>query len=273
MVPGIIPRITTGTKRTLVANKHLGQHWLNDQTILSSMLEEASVQPGDKILEIGPGQGSLTRLLLKQGAVVIAVELDDDLVGKLKITFSDDPNLQLISGDILDFDLREMGDNYKVIANIPYYLTGKLIRKLLETTSPPLCMVLLVQKEVAERLAALQGKMSILGVVSQYYADVSLGQIAKAELFTPPPKVDSQVVILSPRKAPSLKDAELFRIVKIGFSSKRKKLANNLSAGLDVDKKQIVSVLQDSGLHESIRAQELTIKDWLLLQSKLEGRI
>ena len=254
-----------------MANKNLGQHWLNDQTILQSMIKAAGVGPEDEVLEIGPGQGSLTLLLLKHGAKVIAVELDSELVGKLQAELADNPQLELVQGDILDFDLRQMGPKYKVIANIPYYLTGKLLRKLLEATSPPSSIVLLVQKEVAERITARPGQMSILAVVAQYYSDVSLGLVVKAELFSPAPKVDSQVVILQPKRTARSEDSKLFRLVKIGFSARRKKLANNLSAGLVFDKVEAKTALQTCGLDELIRAQELGVEDWLCLEESLNG--
>jgi 16S rRNA (adenine1518-N6/adenine1519-N6)-dimethyltransferase len=247
-----------------IPNKKLGQHWLTDELSLHSMLVAASVQPEDAVLEIGPGLGSLTTLLVDSADKVIAVEFDEELARGLAKRVPAD-NLQVVRQDILRFDLTALPVDYKVVANIPYYLTSKLVRVLSESTNPPAVAALLVQKEVAERLAAQPGQLSILGVTSQYFWEVSLDIVVKAELFTPPPKVDSQIVVLRRRTTPLFPDVdsrEFFRIVKAGFGEKRKTLLNSLSSGLHLDKTEVSNWLESAGINPQLRAQALMLEDW-----------
>jgi len=241
-------------------NKNLGQHWLYDETVLEAVADSAQVESGDCVLEIGPGLGTLTKILLSKGATVIAVEKDEALASRFEKTQS----LTVVEGDILQFDLTGLPAGYKVAANIPYYLTSPLIRKLLESENKPAAIGLLIQKEVAERIVAKPGAMSILGVSVQYYADVSLGAVVPADLFDPPPKVDSQIISITPNNQPSFRanPEKLFRLVKAGFGEKRKKLQNSLSGGLQLDKEITRKLLDKAGLDSSIRAQELSIYDW-----------
>ncbi|MBX4188757.1 16S rRNA (adenine(1518)-N(6)/adenine(1519)-N(6))-dimethyltransferase RsmA, partial [Candidatus Saccharibacteria bacterium] len=209
------------------AKKSLGQHWLKDEPTLISVCESADIGKNDTVLEIGPGQGDLTRQLVKRAGRVIAVELDDQLARALpkQITAQ---NLEVIRQDILKFDLTTLPAVYKVVANIPYYLTSNLLRTLSESNNPPQGIALLVQKEVAERVAAGPGQMSVLSVSVQLYYQAKLGPIVPAELFQPPPKIDSQVIILQLRPEPLFKDLDaklFFRIVKAGFAGRRKKLS------------------------------------------------
>lgn len=247
-----------------IPKKSLGQHWLNDPASLHAMLLAADVQPEDTVLEIGPGPGSLTSLLVDSANQVIAVEFDEELArGLAKLVPAD--NLRVVRQDILRFDLTTMAPEYKVVANIPYYLTSKLVRVLSESANPPSVAALLVQKEVAERLAARPGQLSILGVTSQYYWEVSLDLVVAAELFTPPPKVDSQIVVLRRRAAPLFPDVDtrqFFRIVKAGFGEKRKTLLNSLSAGLHLDKTAVREWLSGAGIDPQLRAQALSLDDW-----------
>ena len=206
--------------------KSLGQHWLNDEVTLNEIAATAEVGPDDIVLEIGPGLGSLTKILVGQARRVVAVELDEklakDLADRLPVS-----NLEIVSADILKFDLTSLPPDYKVVANIPYYLTSNLIRTLSESSNPPLVMVLLVQKEVAERIAAGPGQMSLLSVSVQLYYEPRLGLKVRAELFDPPPKVDSQVVLLTRRQLPLFPDLDtklFFKLVKAGFSERRTKL-------------------------------------------------
>src|SRR6056297_406941 len=149
--------------------KELGQHWLRDDSVLQAIVEAGSVSQNDQILEVGPGEGTLTLKLLETGATVLALEFDTDLIPQLKIRFSNCKNFAISSGDIRKFDYSTMQKDYKVIANIPYYLTSNLVRALSETDNPPSVAVLLIQKEVAERLCADPGQMSILSVTAQFY--------------------------------------------------------------------------------------------------------
>jgi 16S rRNA (adenine1518-N6/adenine1519-N6)-dimethyltransferase len=256
----------------IFAKKSLGQHWLRDSTSLESIVAAADVSKHDTVLEIGPGLGTLTKHLVKAAHKVVAVEFDEVLAGRLASEVSAN-NLIVRHQDILRFDLGELPTKYKVVANIPYYLTGHLMRMFTETNTPPDVMVLLVQKEVAERLAAKSGQMSISAVAAQLIYQVSLGKIIKAELFTPAPKVDSQVVIFKKRTKPLFKDLvqrNYMRIVKAGFISPRKKLRSSLSAGLAVSKEEADGLLKKAKINGDLRAQNLDLKDWhklyLLLQ-------
>ncbi len=248
-------------------NKSLGQHWLRDRVALSHIADCAELMTDDTVLEIGPGLGTLTSELLRQVGRVVAVEFDSELARKLPSQFPG-KNLQVIQSDILEFDLSTMPSGYKVVANVPYYITSKIVKMLMTSDNKPSVTVLLVQKEVAERLAAKPGKMSILAVSAQLFADVSLGEVIGAELFTPPPKVDSQVVILKTRQTPFLTDvneADFFRIVKAGFSAKRKKLRSSLSGGLKLSKPEVETILNQAGISPDDRAETLDLDAWVRL--------
>lgn len=248
----------------VMANKLLGQHWLNDQISLEAIAEAAQITPTDTVLEIGPGLGSLTKHLVAQAKSVIAVELDPHLFEKLPARVQA-KNLEVIRADILRFDLSALPAGYKVVANIPYYLTSNLLRVLSESTNPPKLMVLLVQKEVAQRVAAAPGQMSMLSVSVQLYYRAELSLLVPAKLFTPPPKVDSQVVILTRHQKPlfdSLDSKKIFRIVKAGFSGRRKMLRSSLSAGLQISKPEADKLLVNAGIDGNLRAQSLSLQDW-----------
>jgi 16S rRNA (adenine1518-N6/adenine1519-N6)-dimethyltransferase len=245
--------------------KSLGQHWLNDTTVLQSIADAADIQPSDTVLEIGPGPGTLTKILVQQAQEVVAVELDEKLALALP-SWVPVANLRVVVQSILEFDLTSLPPVYKLVANIPYYLTSNLIRVLSESSNPPAIAVLLIQKEVAERVVSVPGNMSILSVSAQYYWDVSVGPLVGAEMFTPRPKVDSQVLILRARTAPLYDDvtdpSQFFRIVKAGFSGKRKTLLNSLSAGLALPKDQTRSLLEEAGVDPGLRAQTLSLDEW-----------
>lgn len=218
----------------------------------------------DTVFEIGPGLGTLTSELLRRAGNVIAVEFDPALARKLPGQFPG-KNLKVVNEDILQFDLSRLPAGYKVVANVPYYITSKIVQKLMTAANKPSITVLLVQKEVAERIAAQPGDMSILAISAQVYAEASLGDIVPAELFTPPPKVDSQVVILKSRGQPLVDPADekaFFRVVKAGFSAKRKKLRSSLAGGLGISKQEAESLLQKAGISPDARAEDLAIKDW-----------
>lgn len=248
----------------ILANKKLGQHWLKDEAVLAAICESAGLKPTDIVLEIGPGLGDLTRQLVKRAGQVIAVEVDQELAIALTKQVNAD-NLEIINADILRYDLTGLPPDYKVVANIPYYLTSNLIRILSESPNPPLVMVLLVQKEVAQRLAAAPGRMSLLSLSAQLYYQPKLGPVVAAKLFEPPPKVDSQLIILSRRDKPLFAGLDIpiyFRIVKAGFAGRRKKLRSSLAAGLQISKTEADELLSRSGIDGDRRAQELSLQDW-----------
>lgn len=244
--------------------KSLGQHWLYDEVSLQAMCNAAGVGPNDTVLEIGPGLGTLTELLVERAERVIAVEFDKALADELPVRVPSD-NLEIVSQDILQFDFTSLPPDYKVVANIPYYLTSNLIRVLSETTNQPSAAVLLVQKEVAERVVARAGDMSVLSVTAQFYWDTSLGMIVPADLFTPPPKVDSQILILqrpTQLKYPDVDPKAFFRLVKAGFGERRKKLRSSLAGGLHMSKPEVETLLEKAGIDPNLRAQALSLDDW-----------
>ncbi len=248
-------------------NKSLGQHWLRDRDVLAHIADCAELSRDDIVLEIGPGLGTLTSELLRKSGKVIAVEFDAELARKLPDQFPG-TNLEVINSDILKFDLNSLPLNYKVVANVPYYITSKIVQTLMTSENKPSMTVLLVQKEVAQRLAAKPGDMSILAISAQVFADVYLGDIVKAKMFTPPPKVDSQVIIMKTRQDTifeNINEADFFRIVKAGFSAKRKKLRSSLSGGLNVSKTEAELILGQANISPDSRAESLSIDDWVRL--------
>ncbi len=248
-------------------NKNLGQHWLKDQAILNQIVGYGDIQPTDTVLEIGPGPGYLTQLLVALAQHVVAVELDENLAIELikRVTFA---NLTIEHQDIVRYNFSQLPAGYKIVANIPYYITSKVIRLLSETTNQPSRAVLLVQREVAERVAAQPGSMSLLSISAQYYWDVNIGIKVPAKFFIPPPKVDSQVLILTKRPKPLFGEIDTklyFHIVRAGFSQRRKTLLNSLSGGLRVDKKTINEQCAAAGIDPHRRAQTLSLTEWFAL--------
>lgn len=235
--------------------------------MLASIADEAGITPEDTVLEIGPGLGTLTSELLSRAKNVIAIELDEDLARKLPGQFPG-KNLEVVNQDVLTYDLTQLPKDYTVVANVPYYITSKIVQMLLSAQNKPRTIALLVQKEVAERLAAKPGDMSILAVSAQVFAEVSLGDVVPAEYFTPPPKVDSQVVILHVRPKSLLEDVDeraFFRIVRAGFSAKRKKLRSSLAGGLGISKDEVLRLLETANIDPDMRAEALEVDQWLRL--------
>jgi 16S rRNA (adenine1518-N6/adenine1519-N6)-dimethyltransferase len=256
------------------ARKSLGQHWLLDKDSLRSVCLAADLSSTDTVLEIGPGIGSLTELLARQVKKVVAVELDEKLASELLERISAN-NVEVISQDILEFDLTTMPRGYKLVANIPYYLTSHLLQVLSESANPPVLAVLLIQKEVAERVTAKPGDMSLLSVSTQLYWEVSSGWVIPAKLFTPPPKVDSQILILQRRPTAPFGDINLkdyLRIVKAGFAGRRKMLLNSLSGGLKRSKIETVDLLRAADISPNVRAQNLSLDDWYRIYKAVYGR-
>ena len=244
--------------------KSLGQHWLKDPEILADIAEAAELTGDDVVLEIGPGLGTLTSRLLARANSVTAVEFDTDLARKLPGQFPG-KKLAVVNQDILQFDLNQLPKSYKVVANVPYYITSKIVEKLMTAENKPSIAVLLVQKEVAERIAAEAGNMSVLSVSVQIFAEAELDIEVPKQFFTPPPKVDSQVVVLRTRNNPLIApedQKDFFRIVKAGFSAKRKKLRSSLSGGLGIDKSAVEELLKNTGISPDARAEDLAIEDW-----------
>lgn len=252
--------------------KSLGQNFLRDMDVLEKIIRSANLKSDYFIIEVGPGQGVLTEKLAKYARKVLAIELDGALANKLNKQYKDSKKIEIISADILKINLPKIiqqnnFQKYKVIANIPYYITSPIIQLFLETEFPPSEMILMVQKEVAERICARPGQMSILSTSVQYYAKPELLFYVDKKSFFPIPKVDSAVIKISKineQRAIINKEStkHFFRIVKAGFSAKRKTLVNNLSSSLQIDKKEITEKLKKVGINPTQRAQELSVETW-----------
>lgn len=259
------------------AKKSLGQNFLKDSSVIERILAVAEVVSGDKIFEIGPGTGVLTEALAKRGGQVMAIELDHELVERLNKHFEESAGVSILEGSILGVNLAATLAHasyelhgYKVVANIPYYITAPIIRTLLSLERQPKSLTLMVQKEVAERLTAKPGAMSLLSLMAQYYSDASLAFLVPKEAFDPVPKVDSAVVHLAAKRTfdPET-DRKFFRIARAGFAARRKTLANNLSSSLKLEKEKIEAILEQAGLRKDIRAQALSVVDWQKLEQAL----
>lgn len=236
-----------------MVNKSLGQHWLKNREILDEIAAEAG--EGELCVEIGPGLGTLTSSLLKRFNKVLAVEFDQKLAENLPKSFPG-KNLEVVNEDFLKFDLEKIEQPYAVAGNIPYYITSPIIEKVLTAKNRPTKVVLLIQKEVAERIA--DKKETVLSLFVKNRAEIKLGPVVKKDEFTPPPKVDSQVIILEP-KEPQISD-EVFKIIKLGFVAPRKKLIHNLSHLKSKD--ELEKIFEKLHIDKSVRPADLHLKDY-----------
>lgn len=268
--------------------KSLGQNLLIDGSHLARIADAANLDPSDTVLEIGPGLGALTHHLAQRAGRVIAVELDQRFIPILREQFAGQPRVSFVHGDILALnpaDLvranapRNAGSDpdaqpYKVVANLPYYITSAVIRRLLETGRPPAMAVLLVQREVAQRIAAQPGGMSLLAVSVQFYARPQVLHTVPAGAFLPRPKVDSALLRLDLRPQPAVPDvdpAHFFRLARAGFGQRRKQLRNSLSAGLSSPKEDANRWLRAASIDPSRRAETLSLQEWGNLARTVPG--
>jgi 16S rRNA (adenine1518-N6/adenine1519-N6)-dimethyltransferase len=259
--------------------RSLGQNFLIDSGHLDRIVAAAELQPTDTVLEIGPGVGTLTRRLAAQAGCVVAVELDNRLIELLRADFADQPHVHIVHGDILQLDPPALlaadlpadlpsgtnGLRYKTVANLPYYITSAALRHLLEASPPPTLAVVMVQKEVAERICAGVGDLSLLAVSVQFYAMPRIVQRVPAGAFYPAPNVDSAVVRLDVRPQPAVtavSPATFFQVVRAGFGQKRKQLVNSLGAGLALPKAAVQSALESAHIDPRRRAETLTLEEW-----------
>jgi len=248
--------------------RYLGQHFLNNPQIIEQIIESSNIKSDEAVLEIGPGQGVLTEKLCEKSAQVIAIELDQKLRENLEKKFQNQKNLKIIFDDILKINLPQILrenkiSNYKLIANIPYYITSKIIRLFLETEIQPMEIILMIQKEVAQRIVARPGQMSKLSAAVGYFAQAEILFDVERENFNPPPEVDSSVIrIFDIKKADSEESQKYFQIVRAGFCSRRKTLANNLANSFHLNKKEAAEKLEELGFTKNSRAQELSVADW-----------
>jgi len=255
--------------------KRLGQHFLVDEGVLDRILSAAGLSPGDIVIEVGPGLGILTEALAKLGARVIAVELDAKLVALLRKRLAGFPDVKIVHADILKVTPRQLlQDNlpasdfvpsYKVIANLPYYITSPVLSHFLEAQPHPSKMVVMVQKEVGEAIAAAPGKMRLLSVKAQFYGQPAIISYVPAASFYPPPKVDSVILRLDIYSQPPIEVSDVagfFDIVMHGFRSPRKQLRNSLAHSLEMPPSQVASLLEKAGIETKRRAETLSLEEW-----------
>ena len=264
--------------------KRLGQNFLIDKSVVKKVIKTASPQSKDFVLEIGPGLGALTKELAKLPVYVLAVEKDQKLCQILKQTLKNYKNIEIINGDVLKFEIIKLFKNlkatlrgvrfasrkiknYKVVSNLPFYITAPVIRKFLESPSPPEKMVLIIQKEMAQRICASPPDMSILAVSVQFYAKPEIISYVSKKSFRPQPKVDGAIIKITPKNKTETRVSAVnfFKVVKAGFSHPRKQLANNLAKELKLNKKELSSLLLQNNIQPSQRAETLFIDDWIKL--------
>ncbi len=256
----------------LRADKKLGQNFLHDPFALIAITEAAAIRPTDIILEIGPGLGSLTRYLAAAARQVVAVELDADLIPPLEAVTQYYENIRIIQGDILKISPNELikEPDYLVVANIPYYITSAIIRHLLENKNKPRRIVLTIQKEVATRICAEPGSMSLLALSVQVYGKPRISKHIPANAFFPSPRVDSTILCIDIYPSPKIQSELLeifFKLIKAGFSQKRKTLRNSLSSGLHINANEAASLLKKANIDPMRRAETLSIEEWKTLCS------
>ena len=257
--------------------KRLGQVFLKNQDIVQKIIQAAEIESKDQILEIGPGKGVLTESLLQTGAKIFAIEKDRELVKFLEKRFKNKLNLKIIQADIRNFlqntEYTILNTGYKVIGNIPYYLTSHLLRILLENPIRPFLIVLMIQKEVAERITAQLPKMNLLSVSVQFYAKPEIICYVSKTAFQPKPKVDSAVIKIIPintnENTDEIQIKTFFNVVKAGFKQPRKLLLNNIYNNLNIEKDKIKEIFEQLDIPINTRSQNLSVQNWISLAQKL----
>jgi 16S rRNA (adenine1518-N6/adenine1519-N6)-dimethyltransferase len=269
----------------LTPHKELGQNFLVDRGVLAHILAAAEIRATDTVLEIGPGLGTLTQALAEHAQRVVAVEVDRQLVAILHDRLQEFPNVRVVAGDILALEIAGLlgaepaggpaGHAYKVVANIPYNITSAVLRHLLEASLRPQLIVLMVQKEVAQRITARPGDMSLLAVSVQFYGRPRLVHRVPAGAFYPVPKVDSAIIRIDPHPELPLTPeqvAPFFAVVRAGFGQRRKQLRNSLLHGTGLPAEAIVRALAQAGVDGERRAQTLSVEEWVTLYRALSAR-
>lgn len=253
----------------LRARKRLGQHFLTDQTAVTRILEAAQLSRDDVVVEIGPGPGVLTPGLCERAGRVIAVELDEGLIPALRTATAGYDNLEIRQGNVLDLDLAGLPRPYKVVANLPYYVTSPVIRMFLESPAPPRDLTVTIQKEVAERIVAKPPRLSVLAVSVQLYGSPVIVEVVPRTAFWPVPEVDSAVLRVSGVRERTaalldgLAETDFFTIVRAGFAEKRKQLHNTLARRLDLSHDDATAALTAAGIDPTRRAETLTLAEWM----------
>jgi len=256
-----------------------GQNFLVDEKVLEKIIESANLKKDDVVLEIGAGFGTLTERLAQKAGKVITVESDRGILPILRRNLENYKNVEIIEKDVLsvvNYESKIMNYEYKIVANLPYQITSIVLRKFLENEPRPNEMMVMMQKEVAERICAISGEMSILAVSVQFFGQPEIIQIVPRSSFYPAPEVDSAILRISRIKNESetnlkrIDVKDFFRVVKVGFSARRKQLHNNLANGLRLKSEEAKNILLDLGLDIQVRAQDLSVDDWINLGNKLK---
>lgn len=273
-LPEESPHLLAQTKKLLKqfhlrARKGLGQHFLIDPVALQASISAAELSSDDTVIEVGPGLGVLTEELAKSAKKVIAIEVDSLIASLLQKRFTGYSNVSIMNADILQVDIAHeiCNSEYKVVANLPYYVAAPTIRCFLEAKEKPSRMVVMVQKEVAENMTACPGKMGLFSVSVQLYGNPSIVHYVPANSFYPVPKVDSAIVSIDVYSQPAvaITPDEFFRVVKAGFSAPRKQLRNSLANGLSVEPVVAADILNEAGIDYKRRAETLTLDEWAKL--------
>jgi 16S rRNA (adenine1518-N6/adenine1519-N6)-dimethyltransferase len=253
----------------LRANKALGQHLLVSRSALRSVVDAAELTPDDAVLEVGAGHGALTLELAQRTRHVVAVELDRAILPVLRETTAPFPNVVIVERNLLDVEPGDIfgAEPYKLVANLPYYITAATLRHFLEARNPPRLLVVMVQREVAERMVAGAGATSLLSLSVQFYGAPRIVAQVPASAFYPPPKVDSAIVRVELHPAPLSMDKRnwFFTLARAGFAEKRKQVHNSLARHLDVDSARVGDWLSAADIDPARRAQSLSLEDWLRL--------
>jgi 16S rRNA (adenine1518-N6/adenine1519-N6)-dimethyltransferase len=256
--------------------KNLGQNFMADESVLGKIVAAAQLTPRDVVLEVGAGLGHLTRLLARQAGRIIAVELDDRLMPILRDQLAGCDNVTLVEGDILKLSLSSLlsplSSDYKVVANLPYYITSAVLQYFLEGEPPPARMVITVQYEVAQRITAQPGDMSLLAVSVQFYGQPRIVTRIKAGAFYPRPEVDSAIVRIERHPMPPMDVPDVrafFAVVKAGFAQRRKQLRNSLSAGLRRPQAEVAAALEAADVDPRRRPETLSLEEWAAITCQL----
>ena len=260
--------------RPPAAKKALGQHFLADRGAIDSIVNAADLSQDDLVVEIGPGRGALTRPLVERAGRLVAVEVDTVLAARLREKYADRPGFSVLTEDARDVDIDGLapdGSPYKVVANLPYYAASPIVRRFLEADSKPLLMVVTVQREVAQEMVAKPGQMGLLSVAVQPYGAPRIVATVPPRAFRPPPKVTSAVVRIDVRPEPAVafdSPDGFFRVVKAGFSARRKQLHNSIGRGLALEPETAKALLADAGIDPTRRAQTLSLDEWAALHEQ-----
>lgn len=250
------------------AKKRLGQHFLIDEAVLETIVSAAELSPEDIVIEVGSGSGILTVELARRAGKVVAVELDTELASHLERRLALLTNVRIVNADILNLSLPQLLEgetNYKVVANLPYYITSPILRYFVEASAKPSLMVVMLQKEVGEAIVASPGKMTLLAVSLQFYSKPRIVSHVLSQSFHPPPKVDSVIVRFDLLPEPAVKVADIdgfFEVVRCGFSSRRKQLRNSLAKGMGVEPAEAALLLEGARIEPQRRAETVSLEEW-----------